>query len=71
MVGYQPNAWPYAKYDVEAAKESLAKAGYPNGEGLPELNRHLQHRLRPRKVYALVQADLAAIGIKAEFEGIE
>jgi oligopeptide transport system substrate-binding protein len=71
VVGYQPNAWPYAKYDVEMAKEYLAKAGYPNGEGLPELTIIYNTGSNHDKVYALVQADWAAIGVKAKLEGIE
>ena len=29
--GYQEGAWEYSKYDVDAAKECLDKAGYPAG----------------------------------------
>ncbi|WP_028975214.1 ABC transporter substrate-binding protein [Spirochaeta cellobiosiphila] len=36
--GYDPNYKnPYATYDLEKAKQLLAEAGYPNGEGLPTL----------------------------------
>ncbi len=34
--GYQPNAMEY-KYDPDKAKELLEKAGFPGGQGLPQL----------------------------------
>lgn len=44
--GYQPKT--YFHYDVEAARQLLAEAGYPNGEGFPTTeilyNTHENHR---------------------------
>jgi oligopeptide transport system substrate-binding protein len=71
MPGYAEGSWPYAKYDVELAKQYLEKAGYPNGEGLPEFTIIYNTGVGHEKVYALVQADWAAIGVKSKLEGIE
>ena len=35
--GYNPRPSPQAVFDPEKAKELMAKAGYPNGEGFPEV----------------------------------
>jgi oligopeptide transport system substrate-binding protein len=35
IIGRQPDAWP--KDDVAKAQQLLADAGYPNGQGMPEL----------------------------------
>ena len=36
IVGRNPDVWP--REDVAAAQKLLAEAGYPNGEGMPELS---------------------------------
>jgi len=69
--GYLPDQWPYAKYDVAQAKQLLEKAGYPGGQGLPEFSIIYNTGSGHEKVYALVQADWAAIGVKTKLEGIE
>jgi oligopeptide transport system substrate-binding protein len=71
VAGYLPNQWAYAKYDVEQAKQLLVKAGYPGGQGLPEFTIIFNSGAGHEKVYALVQADWAAIGVKSKLEGIE
>lgn len=71
VAGYVADAWPYAKYDVEQAKEYLEKAGYPMGEGLPEFTIIFNSGAGHENVYALVQSDLAKIGIEVKLEGIE
>jgi oligopeptide transport system substrate-binding protein len=68
IVGYVPGAWPYSKYDVAAAKEMLAKAGYPDGTGFPTIKLSFNSGAGHEDVMALVQADLKAIGITAEFD---
>ena len=35
--GYNEDITKYAVFDVAKAKEHLAKAGYPNGDGFPEI----------------------------------
>jgi oligopeptide transport system substrate-binding protein len=71
IAGYLPDQFPYDKYDVEQAKQYLEKAGYPGGEGLPELTVIFNSGAGHEKIYALVQADWAAIGVKTKLEGIE
>jgi oligopeptide transport system substrate-binding protein len=71
IAGFLPDQWPYAKYDVEQAKQMLEKAGYPGGEGLPELRVGFNSGVGHEDVFALVQADLKAIGINTKLEGVE
>jgi oligopeptide transport system substrate-binding protein len=66
--GYEENAWQYSRFDREAAKAMLAKAGYPNGEGLPTVRLCFVADVGLENYMQLVQADLKEIGITAEFE---
>jgi peptide/nickel transport system substrate-binding protein/oligopeptide transport system substrate-binding protein len=68
LPGYEENAWQYCRYDVEAAKEMLAMAGYPNGEGLPTIKLSFNSEAGDEDVMQLVQADLKNIGINTEFD---
>ena len=68
IVGYEPGAWPASKYDVEAAKAALAKAGYPGGKGLPEMTLSCNSGGSHEQIMALVQADLKAIGVNVKTE---
>ncbi|HEX9093478.1 MAG TPA: ABC transporter substrate-binding protein [Coriobacteriia bacterium] len=69
IVGYQKDAWPYNKYDVEAAKKMLADAGFPGGAGLPEISLAFNAGRGHEKVMQLIQADLAVIGVKVKLAG--
>ncbi|MCL1798888.1 MAG: ABC transporter substrate-binding protein [Eggerthellaceae bacterium] len=69
--GYRPDAWPYAKYDIEAARQALADAGFPGGEGLPPIKLSCNSGGGHEEIMQMVQADLAAIGIKAELDSME
>ncbi len=51
-------------YDVERARELLAEAGFPGGEGLPEL----LVDARPWSPTAALAEQFAAIGVRAHFE---
>jgi oligopeptide transport system substrate-binding protein len=68
LPGYEANAWPYSHYDLQAAKDMLAKAGYPNGQGLPIIKQSFNSGAGHEEWMQLVQADLAAIGIKTELD---
>ena len=44
IAGFAADQWPYAKYDVEAAKQMLEKAGYPGRRGPARAQGRLQLR---------------------------
>ncbi|MCL2503647.1 MAG: peptide ABC transporter substrate-binding protein [Coriobacteriia bacterium] len=68
IAGYQKGGWPDSRYDVEAAKKALAEAGYPEGNGLAPLRLAFNSDGGHEKIMELIQADLKAIGITAEFQ---
>ena len=49
----------------------LEKAGYPDGEGLPELRVGFNSGVGHEDVFALIQADLKVIGINTKLEGVD
>jgi peptide/nickel transport system substrate-binding protein len=74
--GIPPTMWgfndavPGYKYDPEMAKEELEKAGYPGGEGLPELTLWSMPVPRPYnpeglKVGIAMIGDLGKVGMRA------
>ncbi len=51
----------YQKYDCELAKEYLAKAGYPNGEGFPKLEMWLRNEVPAwQAVFQAVAASISS-----------
>jgi peptide/nickel transport system substrate-binding protein/oligopeptide transport system substrate-binding protein len=71
MPGYEDNLWPFMTYDVEQAKSLLTKAGFPGGQGIPELKLSFNTGAGHEPVMQLIQSDLAKIGIKAKLDGHE
>ena len=71
VAGYTENQWAYAKYDVEAAKAKLAEAGFPNGEGLPEIALSCNSGVGHEDIMAMIQADFANIGVTAKIDAVE
>ncbi len=71
IVGFQEGGFEYSKYDPEAAKEVLAEAGYPEGEGLPVIKLEYNTGSGHEDILQLVQNDLKAIGIESELAGME
>lgn len=65
--GYSPSTdLPY-KYDLKLAKEYLAKAGYPDGKGLPSLKFDIRGTdTRKRQMGEFIQQELRALGINVE-----
>lgn len=68
--GFQENAMEFT-YDPEKAKEKLAEAGYPNGEGLPTLKLGFNIGAGHEQIAEAIQADAKDIGINMEVEGYE
>ena len=71
IVGYEDGAWPYSRFDRAQAASLLEKAGYPNGEGMPEISILVNAGGDHEDVAALMQADLQALGIKSKIESAE
>lgn len=71
IVGFKAGAFPYAKYDVEAAKKALADAGFPEGAGFPTIKLSYNSGSGHEDILALVQEDLKAIGVNSELVGSE
>jgi oligopeptide transport system substrate-binding protein len=67
MPGYQPGAWQYCTYDVAQARALLARAGYPNGQGLPPISLSCNSS-GGFLVASAITEDLALIGIQVETE---
>jgi ABC-type transport system substrate-binding protein len=55
---------PYVSHNPTRAKELLAKAGYPEGKGLPELVYETAEGTDSRQQAEWIQNQLAAVGIK-------
>ncbi|MDY0340997.1 MAG: ABC transporter substrate-binding protein, partial [Coriobacteriia bacterium] len=68
ILGFQADAWEFNRYDLELAKEYLDKAGFPEGEGLPEIKLSFNSGAGHEDVMAIVQSDLAKIGVTATFD---
>jgi len=75
MWGYNKEV-PGFKYDPELAKAELAKAGFPEGKGLPEITLWSMPVPRPYnpdglKIGVAMSGDLAKIGIKSRVVSYE
>lgn len=55
---------PYRVYDVEKAKQYLAEAGYPDGEGLPEITLDVASTTDARQKGEFFQKCMSKIGIR-------
>ncbi|MEM7755806.1 MAG: ABC transporter substrate-binding protein [Planctomycetota bacterium] len=57
------NVNPYRGPNLELARQKLAEAGYPNGEGLPSIRYYSTRNARTVEVGELTKRQLARIGI--------
>lgn len=55
-------------YDPELARKLLEEAGYPGGEGLPELVLNIDTQLTNKFVAEAVQEDLRKVGVTVDIE---
>lgn len=56
--------WPYSSQNLDMAKQKLAEAGYPNGEGAPVLTFDLKTGVPEEEATAVyIQSALAEIGL--------
>jgi peptide/nickel transport system substrate-binding protein/oligopeptide transport system substrate-binding protein len=71
IAGYVAGTWKNAKYDVDAAKQALADAGYPEGKGLGTIKLSFNSGAGHEKIMELIQADWKVIGVTSEFDSAE
>ncbi len=71
VVGYEEDAWEYSHFDRQEAARLLVQAGYPGGEGIPELVLFTNSGGGHEDLLALMQADLKAIGIQCRIDSVE
>lgn len=58
---------PYRQHNIDKAKKLLAKAGYPDGKGLPTLNMLLTESIASKQIGEFFSKSLSEIGIKINF----
>jgi oligopeptide transport system substrate-binding protein len=65
--GYDPQFKnPWVQYDLAKAKEALAKAGFPEGKGLPELTLSALADSKSRQQAEFMVSEWAKIGVKVK-----
>jgi len=66
VLGYDPSLQPYS-YNVTLARQLLAQAGYPNGQGIPPVTLYAATDSPPTPdVAVVIQSNLAQIGIQVK-----
>ena len=56
------------EYDLDKAAQLLEEAGFPNGEGLPELTVYIFASARDELSFPVLQQDLATLGVTLNIE---
>ncbi len=68
ITGYDPSFKnPHVQHDLAKAKALLAKAGYPEGKGLPPIEYITYTNSTNRQMNDFFEKEMAAIGIKVKF----
>jgi len=71
IAGYDPNYKnPSRQYNLQKAREMLAKAGHPNGEGLPELVFDVRAATAVRQFAEYFQRSMEPLGIKIRINSL-
>jgi len=70
IFGYDAGLQGY-EYNEDLARQLLAEAGYPNGEGLPEITLYFDSRPPRPDICQVVQQSLARIGVKINLHQLE
>ena len=70
IFGYDAGLEGY-EYNIQTAKDLLAEAGYPNGEGLPEITLWFDGRPPRPDICQTVQIDLQKIGVNVKLRQLE
>jgi ABC-type transport system substrate-binding protein len=67
--GYSPSAELPYKYDLQKARDYLAKAGYPGGKGFPKIDFHVRGTdTRKRQMGEFIQQELKQIGLEVQVQ---
>jgi peptide/nickel transport system substrate-binding protein len=70
MPGFSDSVRGY-RYDPDAARRLLAKAGYPNGRGLPTLLLQLGNSQRTASIAEAIQAQWKEIGVNVDLRQVD
>jgi peptide/nickel transport system substrate-binding protein/oligopeptide transport system substrate-binding protein len=66
--GFRDGAWPAATYNIGKAKQVLADAGYPEGEGLAPITLVASDTESDRVLFEMIETNLKAVGFKVKTE---
>lgn len=70
IVGFQPDAMEYG-YDVEMARNKLAEAGFPEGQGFPAVTLGYNTGVGHDTIAQFVQGNYQEVGVTFSLEGYE
>jgi len=68
--GHDPDLKVY-EYDPDRAKRLLAEAGYPNGEGLPEITLWYNTQIGHQRICEYIQHCLRKIGVRIKLKNLD